>query len=285
MMIKEKAYAKINLGLDVLGKRSDGYHEVRMVMQSIDFYDVLEFYEAEGLQLTVDCAKLGNITDNLIYKAAVLLANECNVQPNVQINLQKNIFLAAGLAGGSSDAAATLRGLNKLWNLKLSNSDLEYLSAKLGSDIPFCIQGGTALAEGRGELLTPLNDAPKMDIALVKPKFEVSTAWVYKNFNKELVKTRPNVDNIIKALETQDKQLILSNCGNVLETVTIAKYPLLNEIKNKMLLNGASYALMSGSGPTVFSIAETAVLNKKVLASFEDDGHEGIITTTQRRES
>ena len=176
--IYETAYAKINLGLDVLGKRSDGYHEVRMVMQSVGLSDAVEIEEGEGLVVETDHSGLAGGPDNLAWKAAELLARCCGKIPNVHIRLNKKIFLAAGLAGGSSDAAAVMRGLSRLWQLDLTAPELEKLAAELGSDIPFCITGGTALAEGRGEILTELPEAPELLLVLAKPKLEVATGWV-----------------------------------------------------------------------------------------------------------
>lgn len=281
--ILEKAYAKINLGLDILGKRDDGYHQVRMVMQSIGLHDTVELEEGEGLQTKVSGCSLPTGPENLVWQAATLLANECDKNPNVHIKLNKKIFLAAGLAGGSSDAAAVLRGLNRLWQLKLSAQELEELAAKLGSDVPFCISGGTALAEGRGEVLTQLPEAPILHLVLAKPKVEVSTAWVYKNFNQDMVKNRPNIDEIIKALTESDMSKLLANCGNVLEAVTISAHSIIAQIKKRMLEQGAIYSLMSGSGPTVFGIANSEECAQQVLKSLENLNLETKVTTTVKR--
>ena len=182
--IKETAYAKINLGLDILGKREDGYHEVSMIMQSVGLSDEVVISKGNGIQISCNLHNLSCGPDNLAYRAAALLAGHCDIIPNVHIALNKKIFLAAGLAGGSSDAAAVLRGLNRYWELNLENYELEQLAAQLGSDIPFCIEGGTMLATGRGEVLTKLEDMPETWLVLAKPRgLEVSTAWVYKNFN------------------------------------------------------------------------------------------------------
>lgn len=282
--ILETAYAKINLGLDVVGKRSDGYHEVRMVMQSVGLADTLEFIEAEGLKLDVLGSNLDSGADNLACKAAVLLAREAGINPNVHIKLHKKIFLAAGLAGGSSDAAAVLRGLNKLWGLKLSATDLRVLAAKLGSDIPFCIEGGTALAEGRGEIITDLPQSPEMVIVLAKPKIEVSTAWVYGNYQANEVLEKPDIDGIIAALEVGNADALLTSCGNVLESVTINKEPVIATIKQRMVRAGAAYALMSGSGPTVFAFAPDKAIAGDILEDLQDLDLETAITTTKTKE-
>lgn len=282
--ILETAYAKINLGLDVLGKRPDGYHEVRMVMQSIGLSDVVELEESEGLVVETDNGGLAGGPSNLAWKAATLLAERCGKLPNVHIRLKKKIFLAAGLAGGSSDAAAVLRGLNRLWQLGLQVAELETLAAELGSDIPFCVSGGTALAEGRGELLMQLPEAPSLTLVLAKPKLEVSTGWVYGNFRQEQVAQRPDIDGIIKALEQGAVAPLLASCGNVLESVTIPAYPVIAEIKERMLTAGAEYALMSGSGPTVFAVARDEKDSKQILAALTDLDLETAVTTTVKKE-
>lgn len=282
--ILETAYAKINLGLDVVGKRSDGYHQVRMVMQSIGLSDEVELEEGEGLNVLTGSSQLPGGPSNLAWKAAELLARHCGKTPNVHIRLNKKIFLAAGLAGGSSDAAAVLRGLNRLWNLRLSANDLEKLGAELGSDIPFCIRGGTALAEGRGEVLTDLPEAPQLMLVLAKPKLEVSTGWVYSNFRQEQVTKRPDIDGIIKALDQGSKEMLLASSGNVLESVTIPAYPIIEQIKQRMLMAGADYALMSGSGPTVFAVSKCQAVTERILNLLTDFDLETAVTTTVQKE-
>lgn len=282
--ILETAYAKINLGLDVVGKRSDGYHQVRMVMQSIGLSDEVELEEGEGLNVLTGSSQLPGGPSNLAWKAAELLARHCGKTPNVHIRLNKKIFLAAGLAGGSSDAAAVLRGLNRLWNLRLSANDLEKLGAELGSDIPFCIRGGTALAEGRGEVLTDLPEAPQLMLVLAKPKLEVSTGWVYSNFRQEQVTKRPDIDGIIKALDQGSKEMLLASSGNVLESVTIPAYPIIEQIKQRMLMAGADYALMSGSGPTVFAVSKSQAVTERILNLLTDFDLETAVTTTVQKE-
>lgn len=282
--IYETAYAKINLGLDVLGKRSDGYHEVRMVMQSVGLSDAVEIEEGEGLVVETDHSGLAGGPDNLAWKAAELLARCCGKIPNVHIRLNKKIFLAAGLAGGSSDAAAVMRGLSRLWQLDLTAPELEKLAAELGSDIPFCITGGTALAEGRGEILTELPEAPELLLVLAKPKLEVVTGWVYGNFRQQKVNQRPDIDGIIKALEQSATGLLLESCGNVLESVTIPAHPVIAEIKQKMLAAGATCALMSGSGPTVFAVAEKKEITERILTELSELDLETAVTTTVQKE-
>lgn len=281
--ILETAYAKINLGLDVLGKRPDGYHEVRMVMQSIGLSDTVELTEGEGLTVTTGSSELPGGPSNLAWKAAELLARHCGKTPNVHISLNKKIFLAAGLAGGSSDAAAVLRGLNRLWRLRLNAAELERLAAELGSDIPFCITGGTALAEGRGELLSELPAAPTLQLVLAKPKLEVATAWVYGHFRQEQVQARPDIDGIIQALAQGAVTPLLAGCGNVLESVTIPAHPVIATIKKRMLAAGASYALMSGSGPTVFAVAPSQAIIGQILAALADLDLLTAVTTTVQK--
>ena len=283
MSIKETAYAKINLGLDVLGLRPDKYHEVAMVMQSVGLADTLTISENPELAMTCDNAALPAGPENLAWKAAVLMGQVANREPLVKIELQKRIFVAAGLAGGSTDAAAVLRGLNRLWQLGLSLGKLERLGAKLGSDVPFCIRGGTSLATGRGEILTPLPDLPIQTIILAKPRVAVSTPWAYREFDKQKNVRHPDVRALVAAVQQQDLDGVLRECGNVLEPVTVAKHPVLNEIKAKMRAAGVRLALMSGSGPTVFGIAPDGVVAAKVAAALEGMNLELAVTHTTGR--
>lgn len=284
--ITETAYAKINLGLEVFGLRSDGYHEVSMIMQSIGLSDEITISKGSAnnsIEITSNWHSLSCGPDNLAYRAAALLAGHCNITPNVHIALKKNIFLAAGLAGGSSDAAAVLRGLNRYWNLNLEIHELERLGAQLGSDIPFCIEGGTMLATGRGEKLTKLEDLPQCFIVLAKPKnIEVSTAWVYKHYNHERVVHTPCIWQLQAHLH-KGINALLPYMGNVLETVTIPLHPIIASIKASMLSAGADYALMSGSGPTVFAVTDNIETAKNIEAALTDFNAETAITTTIRR--
>ncbi len=278
--VKETAYAKINLGLDIIGKRDDGYHEVSMIMQSVGLCDEIVISKGSGIQVTSNLHNLSCGPDNLAYRAAALLAGHCNITPNVHIALNKKIFLAAGLAGGSSDAAAVLRGLNRYWGLKLENHELEQLGAQLGSDIPFCIEGGTMLATGRGEVLTKLSDLPAAWVVLAKPKeLEVSTAWVYRHYNRGRVVHAPCIWQL-QAHLSEGAAAITPYMGNVLETVTIPAHPVIASIKAKMLGAGATYALMSGSGPTVFALAPDEETALRVEQSLTDFAVETAVTTT-----
>lgn len=262
----EKAFAKINLGLDIVGKRSDGYHEVNMVMQSIALADEIELLPSAELSVTTNKADIPNGKDNLAWKAAMLLAEKYGHKPNVQIRIRKKIFSAAGLAGGSADAAAVLRGLNRLWQLALSAEELEVLAAELGSDVPFCIRGGTAAATGRGEILEPLFDMPETWLVLAKPNVSVSTAWAYQNFKNENVSARPDIMTMKKAISKADKQSIMACMGNVLESVTAKAYAEIEAIKETMMANGAQISLMSGSGPTVFCFVDSEVSGEHIAA-------------------
>ncbi|MDY6030068.1 MAG: 4-(cytidine 5'-diphospho)-2-C-methyl-D-erythritol kinase [Acidaminococcaceae bacterium] len=284
--VKEFANAKINLGLNILGKRSDGYHSVLMVMQSIALADeiiISEAQEESGITLSVSNASLSCGSDNLAYKAASLLAAHSGITPNIHISLNKKIFLAAGLAGGSSDAAAVLRGLNKLWQLRMSVTDLKKLGSQLGSDIPFCIAGGSAIAEGRGEIIHQLADLPPVHVILAKPKnIEVSTGLVYGKYDSRRVIRTPNIHRIADNI-TSGAHAFTNYMANVLETVTIPKYPVIASIKATMLGAGAYAALMSGSGPTVFALAHThpeAMHIREALSEYDVDT---TITTTTGR--
>lgn len=281
--ITETAYAKINLGLDVLGRCSDGYHEVRMVMQSISLADTVTLEPHSGLCVVTGREDLPGDDSNLAYKAAVLMAETCGRKPDVKITLDKHIFLAAGLAGGSSDAAAVLRGLNRLWQLGLDTCELEKLAEKIGSDVPFCIAGGTQLAEGRGEVLTPLPEPETAALVLAKPKIAVSTAWVYREYDALKQPEHPDIGALTAALAKVGAKLPLAGMGNALEGVTCAQYPVVEQIKNKLLAAGAGFALMSGSGPTVFAITDSEAAAMKIIETLQADGLETAVAATVRR--
>ncbi len=257
-MITRKAYAKINLGLDVIGRREDGYHLVRMIMQSIDLYDELSFEKTNDGKITIITSNSKIPTDrhNLIWKTAEQLQKECGVSYGAVIELKKYIPMAAGMAGGSTDAAATYLALNDLWNLGLSRDRLCDLAVKLGADIPYCICGGTALSEGIGEDLTFLRDMPSCHIVIAKPAIDVSTAWAYTTLDSAPIENHPDIDGMRQAVDHKDLKGITDRLGNVLEPVTSGKYPVIEDIRQVLLSNGALGARMSGSGPTVFGIFE-----------------------------
>lgn len=259
--IQLKALAKINLGLDVLRRREDGYHEVKMIMQTIGLHDDLEIRKTKtpGIQVKTNLYYLPTNENNLVYKAAKLLMDEFQIQDGVSIQLKKRIPVAAGMAGGSSDGAAVLWGINQMYGLGLSMQALMERGVRLGADVPYCIQRGTALAEGIGEKLSVLPPMPKCTILIAKPGISVSTKFVYENLHANDLKPEqhPDVDSMIEAMRQKDLGLLCSRMGNVLETVTIPAYPVINEIKRTMMDNGAIGSMMSGSGPTVFGIFDS----------------------------
>ena len=254
--IRKNAYAKINLGLDVLRKRADGYHEVKMIMQTVDIYDTLTFTKREqpGILLKTDKEELSAGADNLIYRAAACLINKAGISQGVEIELQKRIPIAAGMAGGSTDAAATLMGLNELFSLNYSLEILQKLGVTLGADIPYCLMGGCALSEGIGEILTKLPSPPQCNLVIAKPDINVSTKFVYENLHADTLIFHPDIDGMTEAVRTGSLKGITDRLGNVLETVTVREYPVIDKIKTLMKNAGAENALMSGSGPTVFGI-------------------------------
>lgn len=251
-----KALAKINLGLDVLGRRDNGYHDVRMVMQTIYLYDnvTMEKTEEAGIQLECNLFYLPVDETNIAYKAAKLLMDEFDIKEGVRIVLDKHIPVAAGLAGGSANAAAVLVGMNRLFSLGLSQKELMERGVSLGADVPYCVMRGTVLAEGIGEILTPLPPLPKCYVLIAKPGISVSTKTVYEKLDSQEITEHPDIDGILEGLDKQDIHKVAASMGNVLEIVTIGDYPIIEEIKRVMKEEGALNAMMSGSGPTVFGI-------------------------------
>ncbi|MBT2761432.1 4-(cytidine 5'-diphospho)-2-C-methyl-D-erythritol kinase [Paenibacillus sp. ISL-20] len=256
MKIYEKAPAKINLMLDVLHKRPDGFHEVEMVMTMIDLADRLEMSEQkrDTIIITSQAGYIPLDEKNLAFQAARLIKERYDVKKGVHIHLDKKIPVAAGLAGGSSDAAATLRGLNRLWGLGIPQKELLTLGAELGSDVPFCVTGGTALATGRGEVLTPIPNPPQCWVIVAKPPINVSTAEVYGRLRSEQIQRHPSAERMVEALTQGSFQQMCQSLGNVLEEVTLKMHPEVQQLKEGMLKLGADGALMSGSGPTVFGL-------------------------------
>ena len=251
-----RAYAKINLGLDVLRRREDGYHELKMIMQTVDICDDLLFVRTDepGIVLRTDREELPAGGDNLICRAAKLLFRERKIEGGVSVTLTKRIPVAAGMAGGSADAAATMHGLNELFGMGYSTQELQKLGVKLGADIPYCLAGGTMLAEGIGEILTPLPAPPACALVVAKPDIDVSTAFVYGNLHADRLTHHPDIDGMAEALRAGSLKGITDRMGNVLETVTAGKYPVIEQIKDLLRRRGAENALMSGSGPSVFGI-------------------------------
>lgn len=249
------AWAKVNLGLDVRERRSDGYHNVCMVMQTVSLADTVGLEpQAAGIVLEVRGASLPSGEENLAYRAAQLVGTRYKVPGGFRMILEKRIPVAAGLAGGSADAAAVLYGLNRVWELGLSERELEELALELGSDVPFSLRGGTALAEGRGEVLTSLPPLPDCWLVLARPDFGVSTAWAYKELDADPPETRPDIAGLVAAVRAGDLVGIASRLGNSFETVVTARYPVVGELKAALLKAGALGASLSGSGPTVFGL-------------------------------
>lgn len=257
--IAVKALAKINLGLDVVRKREDGYHEVKMVMQTIHLFDRLEMKktQADEITITTNLTFLPTNENNLVYKAAKLLKDEFSIKDGIDVKLHKHIPVAAGMAGGSTDAAAVLYGMNSMFELGLSKGELMQRGVKIGADVPYCIMRGTALAEGIGEKLTALPPMVKCPVLIAKPQISVSTKFVYENLKLNEGIVHPDIDTLISDIEAKDLPKIAADMGNILETVTIPNYPVIAQIKDLMKEQGALNAMMSGSGPTVFGLFDT----------------------------
>ncbi len=278
--IKINAPAKINLVLDVLNRRPDGYHNVKMVMQSLSLCDVVTVeLKGEGITISSSSGAVPCDDTNIAYKAAKIMLKKANSNVGVHIDIQKNIPVAAGLAGGSTDGAAVLCALNTMLNLNLSENELMSLGATFGADVPYCVMQGTALAEGTGTELTKLPSYGNHTVLLVKPGIAVSTPWVYKNLNLKSV-VHPDVDKFIQLIGNKEYTKSYEFMGNVLESVTIKEYPVISQIKNKMYALGASVSLMSGSGPTVFGIFENKQKALEAAKIFKNDFSEVIVTET-----
>lgn len=256
MEISLKAYGKINLGLDVVRRREDGYHEVKMIMQTVDLWDELTFCDVttDEIVITSDSSELPDVKDNIIYKACRMMKDIYGIDKGVHVTVDKHIPVAAGMAGGSADAAAALKAMNMLFGLNLSDEQLMEHGVKLGADVPYCIMQGTALSEGIGEILTPLPPMPDCLIVIAKPAIGVSTKWVYQNLKVDLLEEHPDIDGMADALKTGDLKGITDRMANVLETVTIPANPVIDSVKKLIAENDSMGVLMSGSGPTVFGI-------------------------------
>lgn len=256
--LRLKAYAKVNLGLDVIRRREDGYHEVKMIMQTISLYDkiVLKKIKRPEIRVKTNLYYLPENENNLVYQAAKLLMDEFHIKSGVAIDLQKFIPVAAGMAGGSSDAAAVLYGMNRMFRLGLTKRDLMNQGVKIGADVPYCIMRGTALAEGIGEQLSALAPMPKCKVLVAKPPISVSTKFVYENLKLEDSTKHPNIDGVLQGIVSGSLKEIADHMGNLLETVTIPHHPVIAQLKEEMMQGGALNAMMSGSGPTVFGLFE-----------------------------
>lgn len=270
--VELKALAKINLGLDVLGRRENGYHDVRMIMQSIYLYDTVKLTKQKepGIWIETNLGFLPTGENNIAYKAAKMLIDEFGIDEGIRIRLDKHIPVAAGLAGGSSNAAAVLFGMNRMFGLHLSMEELKERGVKLGADVPYCIMRGTVLAEGIGEELSVLPPMPKCAVLIAKPPVSVSTKAVYEALDSKEITEHPDIDRIIDGLKAGDLRKIASSMGNVLEDVTIPMHPVIAEIKQEMLDAGALGAMMSGSGPTVFGLFESRAAAKAAQKKIRD---------------
>lgn len=280
--LKLKAYAKINLALDVLSKREDGYHEIRTIMQTVDLYDIIniEKIEEDNIIVTTSSENIPTDNKNHAYIAASLLKERFGVKQGVRIHIEKNIPVSAGLAGGSTDAAAVLKGLNEIFELNLSEQQLMEIGREIGADVPFCLVGGTALCEGIGEKVIKLKSAPQMNILIAKPEVYVSTQAVYEALDLSKIKKRPNIEAMISAIEEGNVKEIAKNLCNVLEVVTVNQYPVINRVKDIMRNNNALGTVMTGSGPAVFGIFGNKYNALKAAERLKVFIKEIILTTT-----
>ncbi|MBS5986638.1 4-(cytidine 5'-diphospho)-2-C-methyl-D-erythritol kinase [Clostridium paraputrificum] len=279
--MREKAYGKVNITLDVVGKREDGYHLLKMIMQNIDIYDVITIEKIEsGIEITCNKPYVPTDERNLAYKAAKLFKDTFNITSGVSINIKKNIPVAAGLAGGSTDCAAVLKIMNKLFQVNADNEKLMELGVKLGADVPYCINGGTALCEGIGEVLTPLKPFKNHIIVLVKPPFGVSTKEVYKNFDLGRVKNHPETDKVITYMNEDNLYEVAKNMKNLLENVTLKKHKVISSIKSEMESLGAIKSMMSGSGPTVFAFFDDMMKAQRCYDEMKKKYNDTFITRT-----
>ena len=271
-----KGYAKVNIALDVAGRRVDGYHDVRMIMQTIPLYDEISVGRAEGsgeIFLTCDDKELPVDERNLAFKAASLVMRKFGINASVSIDIKKNIPKEAGLAGGSADAAAVINAMDSLFCLNMSEKQKDEIAVRLGADVPFCLRKGTYLSEGIGERLTKIADFPNCHMLLVKPAFGISTAWAYNEVDKKNNINHPDIDGLISAIEKGSLKEIAGLKGNVLETVSEDKYPEIREIKRKLEDMGAVFSMMSGSGPTVFGIFDDKGKAEKASKGFSGYQH------------
>ena len=276
-----KAYAKVNISLDIVGKREDGYHLLEMIMQAIDLYDEIKI-EKQRYGINLKCNKPYVPTDerNLAYKAAKLFMDKYNINSGVNINIKKNIPVCAGLAGGSTDGAAVLKLMNKLFEVGATDEELMELGLQLGADVPYCIKGGTALCKGIGEEVTELSSFKNKIIVLVKPPFGVSTKTVYQDFDLNKVRSHPNTKLLMKAIEEDDLNLVANNMKNLLENVTLRKHKILINIKEEMRSFGALGVMMSGSGPTVFAFYDDMLKAQKCFEKMKTKYNDVFITRT-----
>ena len=281
--IEEKAYGKINLSLDVLGRRENGYHDISMVMQTVDIYDIISLKKLENNEIKLASDKHGLPSDetNIVYKAVKLIKNEYHIETGVEAYIEKNIPMAAGMGGGSADAAAALRGMNRLFGLGLDFYKLEELGFKLGADVPFLIRGGIALAEGVGEKLTKLPDFPECTLVIAKPDLGVSTKEVYEAFDSLGRIVHPDIEKLVSVLGKSSLKDITKLLGNVLEEVTAKKYGIIKTAKKLLVENGAVFSMMTGSGPAVFGIFEDRKEAEKACFKLKENKNFELVEVTK----
>lgn len=280
--MKRKAYAKINIALDAVGKREDGYHLLRMIMQTVDLYDLVEVNKnsIKNIRLTSNKHYIPTDERNLAYRAAQIFREKYNINEGIDIHITKNIPVAAGMAGGSTDAATVLYLMNKLFNVKAKNKELEELALKIGADVPYCINGGTVLCEGIGEKLTPLKRFKNKVVIIVKPNFGVSTKEVYRDLDINKIHKHVDIEGLIKAMQREDINYISKNMKNVLENVTLRKHSILRRIKDDLVKEGALGSMMSGSGPTIFGFFEDMLVAQRAYEKLREKyGYSDIFIT------
>ncbi|WP_040192786.1 4-(cytidine 5'-diphospho)-2-C-methyl-D-erythritol kinase [Clostridium culturomicium] len=279
--MKVKAYGKINIALDVIGKRDDGYHLLKMIMQTVNIYDELELKKsAKGIKITSNKSFVPTDNRNLVYKAIELFCNTYSVEKAISVHIEKNIPVEAGMAGGSTDAAAALRAMRDLYKPEISDKELMELGVKIGADVPYCIKGGTALCEGIGEVITELKPFKDKLLVVVKPNFGVSTIATYKGFKLSEVKQHPKVDELIEAMNRDDLKYVADNMMNLLELVTLKEHEEISRIKEFMCAEGALGSMMSGSGPTVFGFFDSEEKANKCAEMLKDKYKEVFVTST-----
>ncbi|WP_346961743.1 4-(cytidine 5'-diphospho)-2-C-methyl-D-erythritol kinase [Clostridium sp.] len=279
--MKVKAYGKVNIVLDIIGKREDGYHLLRMIMQTVNIYDELIFNKgAAGIHITSNKDFVPTDNKNLVYKAIELFCDTYGIKREMEVHIEKNIPVEAGMAGGSTDAAATLRAMRDIYRPNISNEELRSLGVKLGADVPYCIEGGTALCEGIGEVITSLEDFKDKLMVVVKPNFGISTVETYKNFKLNEIKVHPDVEGIIEAVSRDDVEYVANNMMNLLELVTIKEHKEIEDIKEFMCKEGALGAMMSGSGPTVFGFFNDIDKANQCADELRDKHKEVFVTRT-----
>lgn len=279
--MKVKAYGKVNLSLDIVGKREDGYHFLEMIMQTIDLYDVVNVVKIpSGIEIRCNKSYVPTDRRNIAYRAAELFLETFKIKSGVRIEIEKNIPISAGLAGGSTDGAAVIKAMNDLFKTNASKERLSEIGVIIGADIPFCIYGGTALIKGIGEEVTPLKTFKNHILVLVKPNFGVSTKEVYGAIDIKKIHKHPNTKALMEAIERNDERFISCNMKNVLENVTLNKHRVLKDIKNEMIKRGAEGALMSGSGPTVFGIFDDMLKAQRCYDAMKKNFNEVYLTRT-----